>query len=45
MTLKSLGRQARVDRAIDAKTFEVSMGSMKMKVSWTISPELRREES
>ena len=33
VTLKSLGRQARVDRAIDAKTFEVSMGSMKMKVS------------
>ncbi|HEY2039073.1 MAG TPA: Smr/MutS family protein [Edaphobacter sp.] len=33
VTLKSLGRQARVDRALDARTFEVSMGSMKMKVS------------
>jgi DNA mismatch repair protein MutS2 len=30
--LKSLGRQARVDRVIDAKTFEVSMGVMKMRV-------------
>jgi DNA mismatch repair protein MutS2 len=29
--LKSLGRQARVDRIIDAKTFEVSMGQMKMR--------------
>jgi DNA mismatch repair protein MutS2 len=30
--LKSLGRQARVERVIDAKTFEVSIGPMKMKV-------------
>ncbi len=30
--LKSLGRQARVDRVVDAKTFEVSMGPMKMRV-------------
>ena len=30
--LKSLGRQARVERVIDAKTFEVSVGAMKMKV-------------
>jgi DNA mismatch repair protein MutS2 len=30
--LKSLGRQARVERVIDAKTFEVSMGPMKMRV-------------
>jgi DNA mismatch repair protein MutS2 len=30
--LKSLGRQARVERVIDAKTFEVSVGPMKMKV-------------
>jgi DNA mismatch repair protein MutS2 len=29
--LKSLGRQARVDRVIDAKNFEVSMGPMKMR--------------
>jgi DNA mismatch repair protein MutS2 len=29
--LKSLGRQARVDRLIDAKTFEVSIGPMKMR--------------
>jgi DNA mismatch repair protein MutS2 len=29
--LKSLGRQARVDRIIDAKNFEVSMGPMKMR--------------
>jgi DNA mismatch repair protein MutS2 len=29
--LKSLNRQARVERVIDAKTFEVSMGPMKMK--------------
>jgi DNA mismatch repair protein MutS2 len=29
--LKALGRQARVDRIIDAKTFEVSMGPMKMR--------------
>jgi DNA mismatch repair protein MutS2 len=29
--LKSLGRQARVDRVVDAKTFEVSMGQMKMR--------------
>ena len=31
--LKSLGRQARVDRIIDAKNFEVSMGQMKMRVA------------
>jgi DNA mismatch repair protein MutS2 len=31
--LKSLGRQARVDRVIDPKTFEVSMGQMKMRVA------------
>lgn len=31
--LKSLGRQARVDRVIDSKTFEVSMGQMKMRVA------------
>ncbi len=30
--LKSLGRQARVERVIDAKTFEVSMGPMKMRI-------------
>jgi DNA mismatch repair protein MutS2 len=29
--LKSLGRQARVDRIIDPKTFEVSMGQLKMR--------------
>jgi DNA mismatch repair protein MutS2 len=31
--LKSLGRQARVDRIIDDKIFEVSMGQMKMRAS------------
>jgi DNA mismatch repair protein MutS2 len=31
--LKSLGRQARVDRIIDAKNFEVSMGQLKMRAS------------
>jgi len=31
--LKSLGRQARVDRVVDAKTFEVSMGAMKMRAA------------
>jgi len=31
--LKSLGRQARVDRVLDSKTFEVSMGQMKMRAS------------
>jgi DNA mismatch repair protein MutS2 len=31
--LKSLGRQARVDRVIDAKTFEVSMGQLKMRAA------------
>jgi DNA mismatch repair protein MutS2 len=30
--LKSLGRQARIERVIDAKSFEVSIGSMKMRV-------------
>jgi DNA mismatch repair protein MutS2 len=33
VTLKSLGRQARVDRLIDATHFEVSMGQMKMRVA------------
>jgi DNA mismatch repair protein MutS2 len=31
--LKSLGRQARVDRVIDAKNFEVSIGPMKMRAA------------
>ncbi|WP_213805236.1 Smr/MutS family protein [Granulicella sp. dw_53] len=31
--LKSLGRQARVDRVIDPKNFEVSMGPMKMRAA------------
>jgi DNA mismatch repair protein MutS2 len=31
--LKSLGRQARVDRVLDAKTFEVSMGQLKMRAA------------
>ena len=31
--LKSLGRQARVDRILDAKTFEVSIGQMKMRAA------------
>jgi DNA mismatch repair protein MutS2 len=31
--LKSLGRQARVDRIVDAKTFEVSMGQLKMRAA------------
>ncbi|HEY6375350.1 MAG TPA: Smr/MutS family protein [Edaphobacter sp.] len=31
--LKSLGRQARVDRVIDPKTFEVSIGPMKMRAA------------
>ena len=31
--LKSLGRQARVDRIIDSKTFEVSMGQLKMRAA------------
>ncbi len=31
--LKSLGREAKVERQIDAKTFEVSMGSLKMRVA------------
>ncbi|HTH53511.1 MAG TPA: Smr/MutS family protein [Edaphobacter sp.] len=30
--LKSLGRQARVERVVDPKTFEVSVGPMKMRV-------------
>ena len=33
MKLKSLGRQARVERVIDAKNFEVSMGPMKMRAA------------
>ena len=32
VTLKSLARQARVERVIDEKTFEVSIGQMKMRV-------------
>jgi DNA mismatch repair protein MutS2 len=31
--LKSLGREARVERAIDGKSFEVSVGTMKMRVA------------
>jgi DNA mismatch repair protein MutS2 len=31
--LKSLGRQARVDRIIDAKNFEVSVGQLKMRAN------------
>jgi DNA mismatch repair protein MutS2 len=31
--LKSLGRQARVERVIDAKNFEVLVGTMKMRVA------------
>jgi DNA mismatch repair protein MutS2 len=31
--LKSLGRQARVERVIDSKTFEVSIGPMKMRAT------------
>jgi DNA mismatch repair protein MutS2 len=31
--LKSLGRQARVDRVIDSKIFEVSMGQLKMRAA------------
>jgi len=31
--LKSLGRQARVDRIVDPKTFEVSMGPLKMRAN------------
>ncbi len=30
--LKSLGREAKVERQIDPKTFEVSMGSLKMRI-------------
>ncbi len=33
VSLKSMGRQARVERVIDAKSVEVSIGQMKMKVS------------
>jgi DNA mismatch repair protein MutS2 len=32
VSLKSLGRQGRVERVIDPKTFEVSVGPMKMRV-------------
>ena len=35
VTLKSLGRQARVNRLIDDKNLEVSMGQMKMRVART----------
>ena len=31
--LKSLGREARVERVIDAKNFEVLVGTMKMRVA------------
>ena len=31
--LKSMGRQARVERVIDAKNYEVSMGPMKMRIA------------
>jgi DNA mismatch repair protein MutS2 len=31
VSLKSMGRQARVERVIDGKTFEVSIGQMKMR--------------
>ena len=34
VTLKSLGRQARVDRIIDAKNYEVSIGPMKMRATY-----------
>jgi DNA mismatch repair protein MutS2 len=30
--LKSMGREAKVERVIDAKTYEVSMGGMKMRI-------------
>ena len=33
VTLKSLGRQARVERVIDPKTYEVSIGPMKMRAA------------
>ena len=33
VTLKSLGRQARVDRIIDPKNYEVSIGPMKMRAA------------
>ncbi len=33
VTLRSLGRQARVERVIDAKTYEVSIGPMKMRAA------------
>ncbi len=33
VTLKSLDRQARVERVIDAKTYEVSIGPMKMRAA------------
>nr|WP_238398582.1 Smr/MutS family protein [Edaphobacter sp. 12200R-103] len=33
VTLKSLGREGRIERVIDEKTFEVSVGPMKMRVS------------
>jgi DNA mismatch repair protein MutS2 len=33
VTLKSLGREARIERVLDEKTFEVSVGPMKMRVS------------
>ena len=35
VTLKSLGRQARVNRLIDDKNLEVSMGQMKMRIART----------
>lgn len=33
--VRSLGREARVNRVLDAKTFEVSMGQMKMRIPRT----------
>ena len=33
VTLKSLGREGRIERVLDEKTFEVSVGPMKMRVS------------
>ena len=35
VTLKSIGRQARVDRLIDDKAIEVSVGQMKMRIART----------
>ena len=40
--LKSLGRQGRIERVIDPKTFEVSVGPMKMRVSLDDIVEIER---